>query len=60
MAKFEAFAEYTTVLRIELEADSIEDAFERANNIDGGEWEHVDIDGWNVTEVFLLKGTNHG
>ena len=56
MAKFEAFAEYTTILRIEIVADTLEAAIELANDTDGGEWKNIDIDGWTVTEVLPLKG----
>ena len=55
MAKFEAFAEYTTILRIEIEADTLEAAIELANNTDGGEWKVVDLDSWTVTDVFQLE-----
>ena len=60
MAKFEAYAEYTTILRVALEADSVEEAVELANTIDGGDWEQVDIDGWTVTHVLHSKGVDHG
>jgi hypothetical protein len=60
MAKFEAYAEYVTILRIEIEADTLEQAIEIAGDTDGGEWKPVDFDGWTVTEVFPLKGANHG
>ena len=55
MAKFEAFAEYVTILRIEVEADSLEQAIEIANDTDGGEWKVVDLDSWTVTDVFQLE-----
>jgi hypothetical protein len=56
MAKFEAYAEYTTVLRIDIEADSVNEAVKLANEIDGGDWQQVDIDGWTVTHVLHSKG----
>jgi hypothetical protein len=56
MAKFEAYAEYTTVLRIDIEADSVDEAVKLANEIDGGDWQQVDIDGWTVTHVLHSKG----
>ena len=55
MATFEAFAEYTTILRIEIEADTLEQAIEIAGDTDGGEWKPVDFDGWTVTDVFQLE-----
>jgi hypothetical protein len=56
MAKFEAYAEYTTVLRIDIEADSVDEAVKLANEIDGSDWQQVDIDGWTVTHVLHSKG----
>lgn len=55
MAIFKAYAEYTTVLRIQLEADTLEEAIELANNTDGGEWKTIDFDGWTVTDVIPLE-----
>lgn len=51
MAKFKAYAEYSTLLMIEIEAESMEEAFELACATDGGEWRQIDIDGWTVTDI---------
>lgn len=55
MAKFEALAEYKTILRIEIEADTLEEAIALADNTDGGEWKVIDLDSWTVTDVFQLE-----
>jgi len=60
MAKFEAYAEYVTILRIEIEADTLEQAIEIAGDTDGGEWKSVDFDGWTVTDVLPMQEVNHG
>lgn len=55
MAKFEALAYYSTFLRIELDADTLEEAMKLANNTDGGDWAQVGMDGWTVTDVIQLE-----
>lgn len=59
MAKYTAFAEYTTMLSIEIEADSLEQAFELACAKDGGDWHQVDIDGWTVTDVVEVQNADN-
>lgn len=56
MSKFTAYAEYTTIVQLELEADTLEEAIELANDSDGGDWEPIDFDGWHITDVIPLGG----
>lgn len=58
MAKFTAFAEYTTRLSVEIEADSMEQAFELACAKDGGDWQQIDSDGWQVIDIMELKNAD--
>lgn len=59
MAMYTAYAEYTTMLSIEIEADSLEQAYELACAKDGGDWRQVDIDGWTVTDVMEANNANN-
>jgi hypothetical protein len=55
MAIFQAYAEYITVLRIELEADNLEEAMQRAIETDSDQWETIDFDSWHITDIVPLK-----
>lgn len=55
MATYRAYAEYSTFVTIEIEADSMDEAYELACARDGGDWRQVDVDGWTVTDIEEVK-----
>lgn len=55
MATYRAYAEYSTIVMIEIEAESMDEAYELACARDGGDWRQVDVDGWTVTDIEEVK-----
>ena len=55
MAKFRVLAEMTILLEHEIEADSLEQAWELAKQADGGDFTVMDethqTDGWDIYDV---------
>lgn len=49
--KFTIKAMYTTHLTAEIEAANEEEAYEIAHNMDGGQFDSVDIGDWRVYDV---------
>lgn len=55
MKKFKVLASYTNYCYTEIEADSLEQAQEIANDMDGGDFTMDGGDGWQIDEVFEIK-----
>jgi hypothetical protein len=55
MARFKVYAEYATVLMIEVEAEDEDDAYFVAKSIDGGDWERLGDDDWQISMIEEVK-----
>jgi hypothetical protein len=51
MKKFSVVVSYINYCTAEIEAESVEEAYEIANNMDGGAFYHKGVDDWNIDEV---------
>lgn len=52
MKTFKVTASYTTYLETYIEAEDLEQAEQLACELDGGAFDSVDSDGWNINDVY--------
>ena len=56
MKKFKVKASYVTTCYAEIEAESVEDAFNKALDMDGGLFEaSIDNDDWHIDDVVEVE-----
>lgn len=48
MAKYQVYATYTVCLTAEVEADNSQDAFEKAKEMDGSEFQECSLGDWVI------------
>lgn len=51
MTIFKVKAKYTTYLVAEIEAKDEDEAYEIAHNMDGGSFDEIDVQDWDVYDV---------
>jgi hypothetical protein len=51
MMKFKVLAQYDVELETTIEADSLEEAWDKARDLDGSEFTEVNKDGWRIYDV---------
>lgn len=58
MPFFKVYATYTVCLSAEVEADNSQDAYEKAKELDGGEFKELSLGDWTIeSDPELMEGT---
>jgi hypothetical protein len=52
MKKFKVYSSFITYLSTEVEAESLDDAWKQAQELDGGSFKQDDVDSWNIDDVY--------